>query len=116
MTGYLLSDRNKERCKLQSAALNRVRRAREREKRKGPPSEIRQCIPSNNDAGDEYDKLQASFDEAMAELDKELRVQEQLDMLQSAITLTESSWKCHAAYSQQNLGERATSLEKMAES
>jgi hypothetical protein len=52
----------------------------------------------------------------MAELDKELRVQEQLEMLQSAITLTEASWRSHAAYSKQDVGERATSLEKMAES
>jgi hypothetical protein len=62
------------------------------------------------------DELQASFDEAMAELDKELRVQEELDILQSAIVLTEASWNTHAVYSRQDVGQRITSLEKMAES
>jgi hypothetical protein len=52
----------------------------------------------------------------MAELDKELRVQDELDILQSAIVLTEASWNTHTLYSRQDVGERITSLEKMAES
>ena len=104
--------RNKDHRKIQSAALNRIRRAREREEKAKARAaqESRTSIPQDSS---EYDEVLASFDEAMAELDEELRIHEQLDILQNAIVLAEATLNVHTIYSRQDVGERVVSLEKM---